>query len=159
MSELLNVTIAPYSMVALIATPDGELYSLANNGVARKEKNPSRFKLELDESSHTVKIEDEYPFLKVQRELRQDILRGRTVSLCVKSMDKELPDELRKDAAQVASLIAENYPETMAFARKMLLLIELPEEAEIKKEILDVYSQEFQKLFQEIQEKWRPQEL
>jgi len=156
MIQTLTVTIAPTSGVALIQVPEGELYSLMRGRDVRVEKAPQMFNLHHDESRYTVEMEDEHPFDKVRNELETAASKGSLVRMLVETMDTELSDELRQSAAELASKIVADYPETMAFARKIMLTVPLPAESEIKDEILAKLSQPLQDLFGEIVAKWRP---
>ena len=155
MPETLTVTIAPISGVALIQVLDGKLYSLMRDREIRVEHAPQMFNLHLDESRRTVQMEDEYPFEKVRHELEVQATKGELVHLLASTMDVQLSDETRHSFAERATEIVRNYPDTMEFARKIMLGSELPAEAEIKDEVLGKLSQPLQELFQEMVAKWR----
>jgi len=152
---LLTVTIAPTNGVALIQVPDGELYSLMRGRGVRVEKAPQMFNLHHDKSRYTVEMEDEHPFDKVRNELETAASRGSLVLMLIETMDTELSDELRQNSARLASKIVADYPETMDFARRIMLTVPLSAEFEIKDGILAKLSQPLQELFGEIVAKWR----
>ncbi|MAG12435.1 hypothetical protein CL630_01335 [bacterium] len=154
--ETLTVTIAANIGVALIQMPKGEQYSLARGREVRKENAPQRLNLHHDESCHTLEMEDKYPFAKVRHKLEATASQSELVHMLVDTMDTKLSDERRQERAKSASKIVRNYPKTIEFARKIMLLCRLPEESEIKDEIFGKLSQPLQELLQEVIAKWRP---
>lgn len=150
MLKTLTVKIAPDSGVALIQVPHGELFSLTKDSEARVEHAPQMFNLHLDKSCCDMEIKDEYPFARVRHKLKAQIAKGQLIHALISTMDAQLSNELRYTYAKKAIIIVQDYPDTIEFARKIMLGRKLPEEAEIKEEILDKLSQPLQELFHEM---------